>query len=164
MRGKLIWMLLALAVLATTPAFATGPRDQVALGSGGRKVARPDRAKVRWTIPRTQRAARDNGSMANLLGRTPSLPLEQRGSSAAHKFIEKHRTKTPGTQKVSALVDAIRAADTGARLFTGPAADDSVVVMFSDKSGIYVHLDGAMTFMGADIRGEIGQYEEITRP
>jgi hypothetical protein len=85
------------------------------------------------------------------------LQLGNAGNTQAHMFIE-DSARYGGSGTAESVLWGIRGQY---RKFRGPKNDGSIIVMFGDHSGAYVHPDGFVTPMGADIRHEVGQWEEM---
>ena len=89
-----------------------------------------------------------------LLDRLAMLQMGNKGNTEAHLFLE------------DAAKNPLRNAEEsewrsrGAKVFVPPKAEDRVI-MFEDKSGVYVHSDGFCTPMGSDISGEVGDWTEV---
>lgn len=78
------------------------------------------------------------------------------GNTQAHSFISDQVSRP--NAKPDTLKYGIRRYQ-GARIFIPPKEEDRVI-MFADKSGVYVHSDGLCTPMGDDISEEINQWVE----
>ncbi|HEU5059147.1 MAG TPA: hypothetical protein VFU21_21590 [Kofleriaceae bacterium] len=93
-----------------------------------------------------------------LLDQILMLQLGNAGNSLANMFIEDAARYGGGERTAESRTWHIRGAH---RKFRGPKNDGSIIVMFSDNSGAYIHPDGFVTPMGKDISHEVSQWEEI---
>jgi hypothetical protein len=95
------------------------------------------------------------------LTRLVLLVTRPKGNTHAHMFVEDAASRyRPGSRTAESMTYGIRGKY---RVFKAPANDGSFVLMFGDKSGVYIHPDADTTFMGEDISGEVGDWEEIIR-
>ena len=99
------------------------------------------------------------GDIDALLDQILMLRLGNAGNSFANMFIEDAARYNSGSETAQSRTWQIRGAH---RKFRGPKNDGSIIVMFSDNSGAYIHPDGFVTPMGKDISHEVSQWEEIT--
>jgi hypothetical protein len=95
-------------------------------------------------------------ALAGLFDQLAMLQMGGRGSTHAHMFIEE-----AGRYKAKDARSALYSARGSYRKFQGPNNDGSIIVMFSDKSGAYVHPDGFVTPMGDNIAHEVGDLTEL---
>jgi len=90
-----------------------------------------------------------------LLDQLLMLQMGNRGNKMAHLFLED--TARYSGRTAESRLWGIR---WSYRMFNTPKNDGSIIVMFEDKSGVYIHPDGFATPMGDDISHEVHQWQE----
>lgn len=142
------------------PAAPPGTLGKAVTPKGRRPAPRPH------AEPAAAEVAPEDPVLAGLLNRLAMLSYAREKydpneiPTGADQFIEDTaRWLSRGTAQ-SALWELH---DKDARTFKTPKDDGSVIVMFGDGSGAYVHPDGFVTPMGKDIRAEVARnkYPEI---
>lgn len=94
--------------------------------------------------------------MSDTLNKLSMLLMANRGNTEAHLFIERvGRASYKTTEQIK-----YSAKNKNCRFFAPPKPED-LIIMFSDKSGAYVHADGFITVLGVDISKEIINWTEI---
>ena len=81
-----------------------------------------------------------------------------RGNTQGHNFLQDY-----AASPIHAMDDLsyhLRRRSKGVRVFI-PLKESDRVLMFADKSGVYVHEDMMVTFMGEDISHEVGAWQEV---
>ena len=153
-------------LLFATPAFA-------AKGDGKARTPRAGAAKrdagaarpAAGTASASLRGAREpSPAISQFLSFLAMSSMGGGGSTHAHMFIEDASTLQVRSATEKLTPDRVLWRARGSyRKFKAPSGDGSLIVMFADKSGAYVHADGLVTIMGSDISGEVGHYEEVSR-
>lgn len=90
------------------------------------------------------------------LDRLLMLQMGNNGNTKGHIFLEKMASWPMRNSKDADW----RCRGDGNRIFIPPKPEDRVV-MFSDKSGVYVHSDGLCTYMDKDISNEVKDWQEV---
>jgi hypothetical protein len=132
-----------------------------ASASGQQRKKAPTR-KSRTTQTATgagQRGHAEDAGIGALMDQILMLRFGGGGSTEAHMFIE-DSARYGGGQTTTAE-HRLWHARGSYRKFKGPKNDGSIIVMFADHSGAYIHPDGFVTPMGENIAHEVGQWEEI---
>jgi hypothetical protein len=143
---------------AEAPALSTARQPAKKAAASESDTARKPAATTGTTKVETP-AARVSDSLGALLDQLAMLQFGNGGSSQAHLFIEDTaRYSGGGRTTAESRLWSIRGSF---RKFRGPKKDGSIIVMFGDRSGAYIHPDGFVTPMGADISHEVGQWEEL---
>lgn len=128
------------------------------LAGKGDKGERGSKTKPNVTRPAGVPHERElSPAVAGLMDQLLMLQMGNRGNKQAHLFLEDAARGWNGGTAQSRLY-GIRGPH---RKFTPPKKDGSIVVMFGDKSGVYIHPDGFVTPMGDDISHEVHAWEEI---
>jgi len=149
-RTKTVHKLAALFIACTL--VATAASDAAARVPGASKAAKPSAAKP----SQTPSVAHNSAATDALFDKLMMLRMGNAGSKAAHLFMEDAARSSGGTAE--RRLYGIRGAF---RKFETPNKDGSIIVMFHDKSGVYIHSDGFVTPMGDDISKEVSRYNEM---
>ncbi len=98
-----------------------------------------------------------NTQTENFLDKLLMLKMSRDGNTNAHKFLQQSALNKP--QNIQAALDCASSYFVKTRFFIPPKEQDRVI-MFGDKSGVYVHSDGLCTIMGKDISHEVNAWTE----